>query len=186
MEVSLRFKKDKDLLTSPKENLYLVRVPEKEGESLRWRDEWLEPPPLEKVEFVTKPIDDVRLQRIKNIVSRQQRIWEVDFFYFPGAVEEGERPYYPYAFLCVDHHSGLVLNTDLASPLEYRSEFQKQFLNFVENIKFLPKEVLVRKEEAFKLLEPITSGLEVKLRLVKTLEALEEARTSMFDFFTRR
>lgn len=184
IEVSLRFKKDKDLLTPPKENHYLVRVPKKEGESLMWRDEWLEPPPLEKVKVRVEPIDEVRLERIKKIASRRQGIWEVDFFYSPLAVKEGERPYYPYMFLWVDHHSGLILNTHLTTPSEYMSEFLDQFLNLVENIKFLPKEVLVRKEEAFKLLEPITSRLEVKLRLAKTLEALEEAQASMFDFFT--
>jgi len=47
---------------------------------------------------------------------------------------------------------------------------------------FLPKEILVTKEEMSKLLEPITSKLGINLKLVKRLIAIEEAKHSMFDF----
>ena len=184
IEVSLRFKKDKDLLTPPKENHYLVRVPKKEGESLRWRDKWLEPLPLEKVEVVAEPIDEVHLQRIKKITSRQQGIWEVDFFYSPSAVKEEERPYFPYLFLWVDHHSGLILKPDVVKPSEYRLQFPRQFLDLIESVNFLPDEILVRKEEAFQLLEPITSRLSIKLKLVKRLKGIEQAQEAMFEYFT--
>ena len=184
VEVSLRFKKDQDMLTPLKENHYLVRVPKREGEGLRWRDQWLKPPPLEKVKIVAEPIDEVRLERIKKIASRQQGVWEIDFFYSPAPVrEKEERPYYPYVFLWADHHSYFILSTHLARPSKYRSEFPEQFLNLMENIEFLPKEILITKEEMSKLLEPITSRLGINLKLVKRLTAIEEAKHSMFDFF---
>jgi len=187
IEVSLRFKKDPDILTPPKENYYLVRVPEMEGECLRWRDEWIEPQPIEKVEIVAELIDDVRIERIKKMVSHRYGVWEADFFHSPTVVrEKEERPYYPYVFLLVDHHSYFILNAHLSAPSKYRSEFPEQFLNLIANIKFLPNEILVRKEEVFKLLEPITSELNIKLRLVKRLTALEEAQNNMFEFLTNR
>ena len=186
IEVALRFKDDPDMLTSPEENHYLVRVPKKEDEGWRWRDEWLEPPALQKIEVVSVPIDEVRLERIEKIASRRPAVWEVDFFYFPGGVgEKKERPYYPYVFLCMEHNSHLILNTDLAGPSDYRLKFPEQFLNFIEKVKVLPSEILVSKEEMFKLLAPASSRLSIKLRWVKRLAAMEEAKDSMFEFFPR-
>lgn len=182
IDVSSRFKKDKDLLTPSEENCYLVRVPEGEGESLKWRDKWLKPRPLEKTEVVAEPIDDARLEKIKKIAPRRQGIWESDVFYFPGAVNEGERPYYPHAILWVDHYSGFILDCDLAKPTEWMSEFPEQFLKLAENVKSLPQEILVKKEETFKLLKPIASRLGIKLRNVKRLVALEEAQAGMSEF----
>lgn len=183
IDVCLRFKNDKSLLRAPKENHYLVRVQKKEGEKLIWTDEWLKPIPLGKAEIVAEPIDEIRLQKLKNI-PRGQGIWEIDYSHFPGVVKEGERPYYPYVILVVDYHSGLILTFHIAPPAKYGSEFINRILNFIETNRILPKEVLVKKEEAFKLFEPITSRLEIKLRQVKTLEAIESARESMFNYFT--
>lgn len=152
---------------------------------MRWRDEWLEPQPLEKAEVIAEPIDEACLEKIRGMASRRQGIWEGDVFYFMGAVNEGERPYYPHVILWVDHYSGLVLSSGLAKPTEWMSEFPRQFLESTKNSKSLPQEILVKKEETFKLLEPIASGLGIKLRNVERLPALEEAQAGMFEFFGR-
>jgi hypothetical protein len=184
IDVSLRFKNDPEILTPPMENQYLVRVSKKEKDGLRWRDEWLEPYLLEKVEIIAESIDSDRLERIKRTIHRRQGVWEIDFFYCPqGIKEKGERPYYPYVILWVEHNSGLILHHHLAKPTEWSSEFPEQFLELVENIKSLPQEILVKREEISKLLEPITYGLGIKLRNVKRLRALEEAQAGVFEFF---
>ncbi|PJB58009.1 MAG: hypothetical protein CO097_00550, partial [Candidatus Infernicultor aquiphilus] len=72
----------------------------------------------------------------------------------------------------------------LAKPAECISEFQRSFFKLAENRKILPQEILVKKEEAFKLLEPITSELGINLRRVKKLKMLEEAQASMAKFTT--
>jgi len=184
IDVSLRFKDDSDLLTSPyKENHYLVRVPQKDKTGLSWRDEWIEPLPFKKEEIIVEPIDRDRLEAIKRRTSHRQSVWEIDFFYFPQAIKEKEeRPFYPYITLWVEHYSGFILKHYLAKPAECISEFQGQFLKLAENMKSLPQEILVKKEETFKLLEPITSELGIKLRRVKKLEMLEDARASMSKF----
>jgi len=61
-------------------------------------------------------------------------------------------------------------------------ELQGQFLKIAEDMEFLPQEILVNKEETFKLLEPITSELGINLRRVKELKMLEEAQASMRRF----
>ena len=183
IDVSLRFKDDSEMLTPPTENHYLVRVPKKDKTGLSWRDVWIEPLPLEKGEIIVEPIDTDRLQEIKRRIPHSQGIWEIDFFYFPQPVKEKEeRPFYPYVTLWVEHYSGLILNHHLAKPAECMSEFQGQFLKLAENYKSLPQEILVNKEETFKLLKPIVSELGIKLRRVKKMKMLEDAKASMFKF----
>jgi len=145
----------------------------------------LAPPPVEMAKTVGEaPIDEVRLEGIKKTSSRQKVVWEIDFSCFPSPVGEGEeRPYYPYAFLWVDRHSGLILNADVVKPAEYALAFPEQFLKHIEGVKYLPREILVRKEEVFQLLNPIASRLGIRLRLVQRLALLEEAWASMYEFF---
>jgi len=55
-------------------------------------------------------------------------------------------------------------------------------LKLAEDYKTLPLEILVKREEAFQLLEPITSELGIYLRRVKRLQMLEQAQKSMLKF----
>jgi len=121
------------------------------------------------------------------MIPRRRGVWEIDFFYHPNPVQErGERPYYPYVMLWVDHYSGMILAFHLARHARYKPEFIERFLELAENTKVLPKEIFVKKEETFKLLEPLTSGLGIELSKMKRLMELEEAKDSMFDFFRKR
>ncbi|MEE8162925.1 MAG: hypothetical protein V3T92_02745, partial [Anaerolineae bacterium] len=106
------------------------------------------------------------------------------FFLSPSAVQEkrGERPYYPYLTMMVDHRSGFIFGTDLASPGTHLEEFPERFLALAERLKWLASEIWVKKEEAYNLLEPITSRLGVELCLVDELEALEEAGAALGRF----
>jgi len=185
IEVSLRFKEDPDMLIPPKRNRYLVRVPRKTDGEWQWRDEWLKPEPLEESEVVVPPVNEVRLQKIRKTIKRRGGTWEADFFFSPTPVKEGnEKPYYPYAALYVDSRSGFILNADMLKHEEYMTGFSSGLMTLIENVKFKPNEILVRKEEAFELLKLIASRLDIKLKLVKRLEMLEHAQASMFQFFS--
>lgn len=183
VDAALRFRDDPEMLTPPLKNRILVRAPREKRGSIVWRDEWLEPVPFEKERTDAEPVDANRLDRIRWMNLQRQGIWEVDFFYFPQAVQEkGERPYYPRTILAVDHYSGLVLECHLTKPEGFASKLREAFLELVERIEILPEEVLVKREESFKLLEPITSRLRIKLIKVKGLPALKEAKESLLDF----
>lgn len=186
VDVSLRFKDDPEMLTPPTENRYLVRVPKKDNKDntgLSWRDMWIEPLPLQKAEIIVEPVDEVRLEKIKRRIPDRQGVWEVDYFYYPSPIrDKEERPYYPYITLWVDQHSGFILSHYLAKPAESMSEFQRNFFKLAEKRKILPREILVKREETLKLLEPITSELGINLRRVKKLKMLEEAQKSMRKF----
>lgn len=185
-DIALRFKTNRELLNSSVEGHYLVRVANREKEGLAWRDEWLKPTPFEKKEPVIPSVDEIRLQRIKKAAAQNQVVLETDFFYAPFVITEGEKPYFPYLLLCVDHRSGMVLKHHVANHKDYPTDFQNQILNLIEEAKSLPKEVRVKKKESLKLLEPIASQLGIKLTLSKNLHALEEAKEEMLNYFSGR
>ena len=185
-EVALRLKTSRDWFNPPSEDYCLVKIPEETEAGFKWRDEWSKLPQREKEEFVIPPLDEIRLQKIKKLIFRRQGIWEGDLSYAPLPIHQGERPYFPFILLLVDHSSGFILKGHLLEPSGYGSEFQNHFLNLMEGVKFLPQEVWVKREEVFKLLQLITSKLGIKLRLHKKLPALEEAQKSMENAFLKR
>jgi hypothetical protein len=183
-EVCLRFREDPALFDPPNDDLWFVRVPEETKQGFSWKDAWLEPALLEEEDLPTVPIDELRLARLKKAAQFMDAIWEMDFFLSPSAVQKskGERPYYPYLTMTVDHRSGFIFGTDLASPETYLEEFPWRFVAMAERLKKLPTELWVEREDAYDLLEPITSRLGIELYLVDELESLEEARTALGRF----
>jgi hypothetical protein len=183
LDVALRFKKNRKMLIPPKENYYLVRVPKRCGGELIWRDEWLKPRKPKEKESPSPPIDELRLKRIKKNIIQTKQVWEIDFFYSPTPVRERGRPYYPYVFLWVNHHSGIILNLYTSPHSGYEEGFLNQFLHFFERVNTRPHKILVKKERIFTLLEPLTARLEIELVLADKLNGVEEAQISMFEFF---
>ena len=179
-DVCLRLKEDAEVLFGPTEDHYLVRVFNEREDT--WIDEWVIPQPFKKPGIVVE-VDESRLKDIERTLVTRKRIWEIDFFYSPeGVREKDERPHYPYIMLIVDHHTGLILDIHLAGPIEYVSEFSEHVLTFLEKIKWVPKEIWVKREESFILLNPITSYLGITLRKVGKLPALDDAQASMAEF----
>ena len=185
-DVCLRFLDNKNLLHPPKNNLYLTRVPEKSATGLTWRDEWLKPAPLPKDRPFETVINEVQLKRIKKSAKSSDQVWEVDFFFAPSPIMEKERPYFPYVTCALEQRSGLMLGVKIMPLSEYQKGFQDNFLSFIEKAKIIPAKVLVRKEEALKLLEPFGSELNFKLGLAKVLPRVDEARAGMMEYFSLR
>ena len=179
-DICLRFKDDAKLFRAPDKNQYLIRVAEEKNGRVSWKDEWRKPSLLEKKDQgFYKPVDEVRIQRLKKTVKSTHAIWEIDFFYAPTPVLEGERPFFPYAIMIIDHDTGFILDMHLAETRSYQEEFLDQFLNCIETTSVIPLEILARKEEAVKLLETYASRLNIRLSRVKKLQNIDHARREM-------
>ena len=183
-DVSLRMKINGDLLTNTGKGQYLVRIPERSGPDLHWKDEWLSPAPLERTKDEVPVPDEIRLQRIKNRGFRQTGIWEVDFFQFPMPIQEGGRPFFPLCLLIVDHDSGFVFESHLESKDCHRPEFQNHMLSVIEKNAYLPQEMWVKRKEVSQLFEVLVSRLGLKIKMVKKLNELEHAKKSMDSYFS--
>ncbi len=183
-DVSVRMKIDGHLLADPGKVQYLVRVPEGSGAHLDWKDEWLSPVPPERAKNEAPVPDEVRLQRIKKRGFTQAGIWEVDFFQFSVPIQEGDRPFFPFCLLIVDHDSGFVFESDLESKDRHRTEFQNHLLKVIEEIAYLPQEIQVKRDEVFQLFEVLASRLGMEIKRVKKLNELERAQKSMESFLS--
>jgi len=179
-DICLRFKDDAKLFRSPDKNQYLIRVAEEKNGRVSWKNEWRKPSlPEKKDQGFYKPVDEVRIQRLKKTVKSTHAIWDIDFFYAPTPVLEGERPFFPYAIMIIDHDTGFILDMHLAETRSYQEEFLDQFLNCIETTSVIPLEILARKEEAVKLLETYASRLNIRLSRVKKLQNIDHARREM-------
>jgi hypothetical protein len=180
MDVARRLKEDRNLLSPPKDGLLLVRVPSVKG---GWRDVWVTTSFPEKKEFPVAPVDELCIQRIKKNITKGKGIWEVDFFYFPVPIQEGNRPFFPRTLVIMDHAKGIVLHNWLAPHGEFFSKFQESLLDFIEKGKILPKQILISKYETLQMLEPITSRLNIDVKMVEMLKAVERLREEMYGHF---
>ncbi|MBF0329458.1 MAG: SEC-C domain-containing protein [Nitrospirae bacterium] len=175
--VCLRFKNDKTLLSPSSKDLYFFRSHDKANE--RWQDEWLKPEITESSPVVPAVINDIVIQRIKSKAKSTPAVWEIDFFYAPTPIKSKNKPFFPYGIMIIDSKSGFVYEMFLSEKNKYPSQFPERLLSCLEQNSFLPKEILVKKEEALNLLQPIADKLGIKLNKVVELAALETAKRSM-------
>jgi hypothetical protein len=185
IDVARRFKEDPDLLTPPRNGLFLVRVPERRADGWEWRDLWRAPDPWSRPEVESPPIDEERLQRLGQTVARVRDTWEVDVFYFPQPVKDkdDERPYYPQAVLCVDQKSALIFFVELVRADALAAALVEQFLQLLERLRQIPREVQVTRQEAYDLLAPIASRLGIRLKAVRRLKTADAMRRMLFTRF---
>ena len=183
IQVSLDVKKDRKKQKLRKKDHYLVRVQKKDNDKVQWIEEWQKPEPLTQ-SFTVEQLDEVAIQRIKKISTGKQGTVEIDYFYSPSPVREGdERPFFPYVFLWADGESGFILKIHVATPDSYKKELCSEMISFLQSNKIIPNMILVKKQEALNLIEPIASRLGIQITQVDTLEAVEGAKKHMFEFF---
>ncbi len=132
------------------------------------------------------PPDELRLRRIRKTVPRIQGIWQADIFISPISIEEGERPSLPRTLLCADRESYFVLGVSVSAQSEWRADLPKRFLEWIESHGILPGELQVKRKDVYETLKPLMAPLNIKLRLVKYLRAVNAAKAAMFNFLSRR
>lgn len=179
MEVCRQLRENKDILTPTDAGLFLVRIPVIEDGNNIWKDEWRKPGSVEETSFTVEPVDELRIQRLKKAAKPTGSTWEIDFFYSPTPISEEGRPYYPYAIMIADHDTGFIYDVYLSHFSVHNKEFVEHFLSCIENAEQLPKEIMVRKEEAARLFEAYAASLQIKLSVVKGLEAVGNARRAL-------
>jgi len=212
--VATRLQEDAGWLDSPKKNHYLIRVPlggddvtlsgteacdlfSPPGQQLLfrelggnrdrgWRSEWRTPAPLVQAPLPPYPLDEVRLQRLKNSCRTRGGIWEIDAFYTPSPIDGDDRPYFPYTYLCVDHDSGMILDTVLAEPSKWPSAFPEALLAMIEKNKVLPSALWLRNRPLLELLKPLAARLGADIVAAKKLPNLDQAKRGLLKFLERQ
>lgn len=148
-----------------------------------WQDAWHMPSnpfaaPLQP------PIDEVHVQRIRQLQLQRGGTWESDCFFTPQPIQErsGERPYFPKVSLLVDSGSGMVLAPELMHPASWHQSYQKHVLATIEQTGVLPTTILVAEDELEALLMPLAELLGFSVEFADELPALDPARDSFLKY----
>lgn len=153
--------------------------------ALSWRDEWRAAAPLLQTPVPAYPVDEVRLQRIKNTCRSSDGIWEINAFYTPSPIAGDDRPYFPYTFLCVDHDSGMILDTTLAEPSKWPTDFPNALLKTIESNKLLPSTLWLGNGPLLELIEPLAHHLNIEAIAAKKLPSLADAKRELLKFLNQ-
>jgi hypothetical protein len=177
MLIAEKMREKHDLLKSGKRGEYRVAYVSTEGGKPVWREKWSKPVPY--VRQVQEPvIDELRLARIKGRTEKVADSWEVDFFFAPLIIDEGERPFFPYVALYAVHKAYHILNFCIAKQSEFQEQFAENFLEMLEKLKLLPRAIIVGNETVYSFFKPMTDRLGISLKKTKNLAAVENAKES--------
>jgi hypothetical protein len=189
LEVAPRVEEDPFILESEDEDAYLVRVAEKDGESLAWHDEFMTIAPP-KAEHATIEIDSKLVETVRQLPRADYKI-ELDCFMLPSLIgERGQRPYFPYVFMMMDAERDLMIGMEILSPLPSLAQMWGQLglhtLRHLVKIGVVPAEIRVSSERVHAMLEPFARQLDLNIEEVMVLPVLEEARADLEGFMQRR
>lgn len=181
--VANRFEQDDRALTAPRRNQYLVRISESAPSGLKWRDQWLEPAPLDKKANAPIPrINELLLRKIKKGSSKIHASWEIELCHAPFPVAEGGRPFYPYFSLILDTDSKYILGSNVFPLTSFETDFQEQLLKIIEDNGVFPNEIHIGREEVRRLISPIADALDIKIKLFKKLPGVSAALRELSKF----
>jgi len=180
----------KDIFHSGPPESIPVRVASSEKGTRQWETQYMIPALPRKESPIPTDIaavDEVTLQRIKKKPIRLATAWEIDYFYTPVTVgEPGTRPYFPGAVMVTDHQTGMILATELYQPGQWAQTMQGKLKELISVAEVLPAQLIVNKEEVKKLLKISFPDLPSKVKKLKRLPAVDEARASLFKYWAAR
>ncbi len=190
LEVAPRVKENEKLLEDTDMDViyesYLIRAPKNENGKILWHEEHrvILPPPDEDISVM---IPTEIMEEIKHFPQNKNLVIEMDLFHSPTPIaEKGKRPFIPKMLMLADGQKGIILGFELLKTQETELENFTQLVdNIFESLKKLgvrPNEIHVSSDNLFDLFRTFTQQLNIKLKQVDELEAVEAAKEGMFGF----
>lgn len=188
LEVAPQVKDHPNWLDQGDDERYLVRVPKKQQRTWVWTDQVkrIRPPKPTPIEVM---MDTELLAAVKKLPKGKYQV-EVDCFLLPTPIgPKGIRPYYPYMLLVVDAQAGVVMGFEMLEPKPSVDAMWGMVpLTLIQQLAStgrLPQEIRVGMPLLMALLKGITDELDIPVKLVSMLPALDAARSSLETFIRR-
>jgi hypothetical protein len=178
-----RLRDDPHLLPRPTFDgpvLVLVR-----GDDGTWRDSLRKPDPLPPKEAPAIALDDPRIESLHRLPQAVRGTLEVDKFTVPGPIMDEARPYFAQMLMIIKPDAGMLLAGEIAHPREALVKLQDVFTGVLTTIGGRPRQIKVRNPDVQAALEPLAERLNIRVRVSKTLPAIEEAQEGLLAFLTR-
>jgi hypothetical protein len=189
MEVAPRLKDDPDLLNPADgdDEMYLVRVPRRDGDKLVWEERTMRVPPPERERVAVVPDSEV-LDQLKRLPQQPLEL-EVDLLSLPTAIgEKGQRPYRPYMLLMADGGSGMIVGFEMMKPApsltEMHAQVPSKLAGWLAQAGVIPEAITARSALVLELLETFAATLNVTLQQSDELPGIDAAADSMFDWMS--
>jgi hypothetical protein len=131
-----------------------------------------EPHPIKPPHHLLR-IDEVRISAALARNPKPDSPWEVDYFYIPLVIGEGERPFFPRLCVVCHQESGFVLTQELLSPEMIPIEaLADAIVSVVEKQGVLPLRIFVQRKEDWTSLAPLGRSLGITIQHRNSLDAI--------------
>jgi hypothetical protein len=187
-ELAQRYSYPLDMSFLSEEGEYLTRVAESNHGSLHWSELWLKPEFGEEqaeAEIRQYQMDELRLTKLQKTVKAKRGIWEIDSFFTPMPVNQGNRPFFPQMSMFLNQDDGQILHFHLSEEAGGEMNWGGEFVQLMERLKMMPEEVWLRNEDQLHYIETVLQKCKISAKVVPQLPAIEEAKEGMFQFFKR-
>ena len=125
------------------------------------------------------PLNEIRMRSLVK-QSKKQGTWEGSLYYIPDPVQKkGKRGFFPCTAIWGDHHSGMILGTDMAERTNCSECLVRSLCTIIEQTKTIPEVVLIDHRRIAPALLPTTEALGISLREVDVLPLLENVTASL-------
>lgn len=182
IEIAEHFKPNPDILFVDNDNRYWVSIAEWVNDTVYWTCQRMSPASIEKSLSKLQDYDELRLKKIQDSVRHRAGIWEVDCFYSPFVVKEGDRPFYPLMLLFVDHQSGQILHFQLANGAGDIPEFADEFMKLTKRMNMMPESIWVPNQTVRDYVSDMTSGCGIYCKIESNLTSIMEAKENMLQY----
>lgn len=187
--VAPRVKQQPEILDPKGDHHYLVRVAQRNGDTLTWEDKILA---IEKAGLLELAIEiDASLIEAVKRLPRGKFKAEADFFMLTTMIgERTERPYFPYMLMMLDTTHDMMLGFEMLSPVPSIEQMWASVgptaLEQLVKIGSIPTEIRVRDNLLFGMLQPFAKELKLNVKQVNQMPRLDRARMELERFMGRR
>lgn len=167
------------------EELYRVAIATKKGAEWEWDYEWITPPEIEDEELPEIEISQIYLKsQLSNLPKNATKVWIMDIFQAPAPAQEDEkeRPFFPKVLVIIDPESGLMLGNEMYKLGEIEAEFQKAFVKYCKEQKYIPNRITCGNEDTYEFVEAIGDAMGIETEIDEEVgEYLTEFKTFLYD-----
>lgn len=182
LQVAPRFKEDPSILMpTDNEHDYLMRV----NNHGKWEDSVNHITLREEMTFDLL-MDEEALEHLRTLMPGKFTL-EIDLSMMDQPVQEKrkERPFFPFMLMLADHESGMILGVDLLTPLPTMEAMWSDVpATIVDKLAegFPPKEIHVKDDMLYLLLQPVAQELGFSLKKQSRLKEIDRAKRELQKF----